>query len=221
LSAGGGLLVTSPISRPRRRETANVIRAATRLLVLAVLALVALPGSAMAAPNPIADCNDNGVLDNKYSNERLRKALEDLPTDLDEYSNCREILSGAITSGSDKGGGRPTLGADGSPLPAEEQAARTQDNEDLAAITADPEKSPPSIKVGDEEVEPGSNGLFDLASASNDLPVPLLVALIALALVALIGGLVAMRERIPALARIPLLSKIPTPRVSLPRFLRR
>jgi hypothetical protein len=197
-----------------------VIRAATRLLVLAVLALMALPGSAMAQ-NPIGDCNDNGKLDKKYNNKELRKAIEDLPTDLDEYSNCREILSGAITSGSDRGGNRPTLGADGSPLPAEEQTARTQDNEDLAAITADPEKSPPSVKVGDEQVEPGSNGLFDLASASNDLPVPLLVALIALALVALIGGLAAMRERIPALARIPLLSKIPTPRVSLPRFFRR
>lgn len=197
-----------------------MIRAATRLLVLAALALMALPAGAMAA-NPIADCNDDGDLDRQYSNERLRKAIEDLPTDLDEYSNCREILSGAITSGSDKGGNRPTLGADGSPLPAEEQTARTQDDEDLAAITADPEKSPPSVKVGEEEVEPGSNGLFDLASASNDLPVPLLVALIAIALVALIGGLVAMRERIPALARIPLLSKIPTPRVSLPRFFRR
>jgi hypothetical protein len=177
---------------------------------------MAVPGSAMA--DPITDCNTDGDLDKQYSNKQLRNAIENLPTDLDEYSNCREILSGAITSGSDKGGNRPTTGADGSPLPADEQAARTKDTEDLAAITADPEKSPPSVQVGDEKVEPGSNGLFDLASASNDLPVPLLVALIALALVALIGGLVAMRERIPALSRIPLLSKIP--RVSLPRFRR-
>ena len=191
-----------------------MIRAATRLLVLAVLAVMAMPGGAVAQ-NPIRDCNDDGVLDKPYTNKELRDAIEKLPTDLDEYSNCREILSGAITSGSDQGGNRPTVGADGSPVPADEQAARTQDTEDLTAITADPEGSPPSVKVGDEKVEPGSNGLFDLASASNDLPVPLLVALIALALVALIGGLVAMRER------IPLLSKIPTPRVSLPRFLRR
>jgi hypothetical protein len=198
-----------------------VIRAARSLLVLVVLALVALPASAMAQNSAIADCNTDGDLDEKYSNKELREAIEDLPTDLDEYSNCREILSGAITSGSDRGGGRPTLGADGSPLPAEEHAARTEDNEDLAAITADPEKRPPSVEVGGEEVEPGSNGLFDLASASNDLPVTLLVALIALALVAVIGGLVALRERIPALARIPLLSKIHMPRVSLPRFFRR
>ena len=193
-----------------------MIRAATSLLVLAVLALLALPGSAMATP--LRDCSSDGDLDKQWSNSALRKAIDNLPTDLDEYSNCRELLTNAITSGSDKGGNRPTLGADGSPLPPDEQAARARDNEDLAAITADPEKSPPGVKVGDEEVEPGSNGLFDLASASNDLPVPLLVALIALALVAVIGGIVAMRERIPALSRIPLLSKIP--RVPFPRFRR-
>jgi hypothetical protein len=183
-----------------------------------VLAILALPGSAIA--NPILDCNNDGDLDKRYSNSELRKALDNLPTDLDEYSNCREILSGAITSGSDKGGNRPTAGADGSVVPPEEHVARAEDNEDLAAITADPESNPPTVEVGGETVEPGSNGLFDLASASNDLPVPLLVALIALALVALIGGLVAMRERVPVLARIPLLSKIPTPRVSFPRFRR-
>jgi hypothetical protein len=178
---------------------------------------MAMPAGAMAQ-NPIGDCNDDGDLDHQYSNKQLRDAIENLPTDLDEYSNCREVLSGAITSGSDKGGNRPTPGTDPAALPQEEHEARAQDNEDLAAITKEPEESPPSVQVGDETVEPGSNGLFDLASASNDLPVPLLVALIALALVALIGGLVAMRERIPALSRIPLLSKIP--RVSLPRFRR-
>jgi hypothetical protein len=183
-----------------------------------VLAVLALPGSAMA--NPIRDCNEDGDLDKPYNNSQLRKALASLPTDLDEYSNCREILSGAITSGSDQGGNRPTVGAGGTAVPPEEAAARAEDNDDLAAITADPESNPPSVQVGGEEVEPGSNGLFDLATSSNDLPAPLLVALIALALVALIGGLVAVRERVPALARIPLLSKIPTPRVSFPRFKR-
>jgi hypothetical protein len=193
-------------------------RAVTSLFVLTVLALLALPGGAMA--NPVIDCARDGDLDKQYSNAELRRALDRIPGDLDEYSNCREILSGAITGGSDRGGNRPTAGADGSPLPVEEQAARGKDGEDLAAITGDPEENRPSVEVGGERVEPGSNGLFDLASASNDLPVPLLVALVALAILAVIGGLVALRERIPALARIPLLSKIPTPRVSLPRFRR-
>ena len=183
-----------------------------------MLALLALPGSAMA--NPVIDCARDGDLDKRYSNAELRRAVDRIPGDLDEYSNCREIISGAITGGSDKGGNRPTAGADGQPLPAGEEAARGKDNEDLAAITGSPDENRPTVEVGGERVEPGSNGLFDLASASNDLPVPLLVALVALAVLAVIGGLVALRERIPALARIPLLSKIPTPRVSFPRFRR-
>lgn len=195
-----------------------MIRAVPKLLALAVLALLALPAGAMA--DPVADCARDGDLDKQYSNAELRKALDRIPGDLDEYSNCREVLAGAIAGGSDKGGNRPTAGADGSPLPPGEQAARDKDSTDLAGITGSPEDNPPNVEVGGERVEPGSNGLFDLASASNDLPVPLLVALVALALVALIGGLVALRERIPALSRIPLLSKIPTPRVSLPRFRR-
>ena len=195
-----------------------MIRAATRLLVLAVLAVLALPAAAMA--NPVRDCNTDGDLDRRYSNAELRRAIDNLPTDLDEYSNCREILSGAISGGSDKGGNRPTAGADGSPLSPSEQAARATDSSLLEEITADPEKHPPSVVVGGQRVEPGSNGLFDLATASNDLPAPLLMALIALAIVATIGGIVALRERIPALARHPLLSKLPTPSVSFPRFWR-
>jgi hypothetical protein len=195
-----------------------VIRAVPTLVVVAVLAMLALPAGATA--NPVMDCARDGDLDKQYSNAELRQGLDRIPGDLDEYSNCREVLAGAISSGSDKGGNRPSAGADGSPVAPDEQAARNQDNADLAGITGNPEDNPPSVEVGGERVEPGSNGLFDLASASNDLPVPLLVALIALALLAVIGGLVALRERVPALARIPLLSKIPTPRVSLPRFRR-
>jgi hypothetical protein len=195
-----------------------VIRVVPKLLVLAMLAMLALPSFATA--NPVMDCARDGDLDKTYSNAELRKALDRIPGDLDEYSNCREVLAGAISGGSDKGGSRPSAGADGSALPPDEQAARDKDNADLAAITDNPEGNPPSVAVGGERVEPGSNGLFDLASASNDLPVPMLLALIALALVALIGGLVALRERIPALARIPLLSKIPTPRVPFARFRR-
>jgi hypothetical protein len=195
-----------------------VIRVVPTLVVVAVLAMLAVPAGAMA--NPVMDCARDGDLDKQYSNAELRQGLDRIPGDLDEYSNCREVIAGAISSGSDRGGNRPTAGADGGPVAADEQAARNQDNADLAGITGNPEDNPPSVQVGGEKVEPGSNGLFDLASASNDLPVPLLVALIALALLALIGGLVALRERVPALARIPLLSKIPTPRVSFPRFRR-
>jgi hypothetical protein len=130
------------------------------------------------------------------------------------------VISAAITGGSDKGGGRGSpgqgVGGAGAADPGE-QGARAQDAADLQAITSEGAGSKdgeaPRVEVGDEAVEPGSNGLFDLASASNELPVPLLTALVCLGLLALAGGTVVLRERVPALGRIPLLNKIPTPRV--------
>jgi hypothetical protein len=199
-----------------------MIRVIRNVLVLGALALVVLPATAQAGA--LSDCTHDNDLDRKYSNSELQKALDNLPTDSDEYSPCREVLSGAIHSGSDRGGGRPSdTSPTGGPLSADEQAERSKDTEALASIAGDVDGSPPSpsVEVGGKTVEPGSDGLFDLASSSNDLPVPLLLALIALALLALTGALVALRSRIPLLARLPLLSKIPAPRVPFPRSSRR
>jgi hypothetical protein len=198
-----------------------VIRVLRNLSVLGVIALLVLPAAAQASA--LTDCVRDNDLDHQYSNSELQKALDNLPTDSDEYGNCREILAGAITAGSDKGGNRPgDPGADGKPLSEKEQSDRQKDNEALADIAGD-NGSPhtPSVDVGGETVEPGDNGLFDLASASNDLPTPLLVALIALAVLAVTGLLVALRGRIPLLARVPLISKIPAPRAPFPRSSRR
>lgn len=204
-------------------------RVPRHLLLLAALALLAFPAPAGATPfQVIKDCNEDGQLDRKYSNDELTKALDNLPSDIDEYSDCREVISAAITGGSDRGENRGAgSGGDGSgggsavPITPEEQAARAQDQADLQALTTpDGRDKPPAVEVGGETVKPGSDGLFDLASESNSIPGPLLAALIALGILALVGGVVALRGRVPALARLPLLSKIPTPRVSLPRFRR-
>jgi hypothetical protein len=192
------------------------------VLLLGALALLVLPAGAQASA--LTDCTRDNDLDRHYSNSELQKALDDLPTDSDEYGNCREILAGAITAGSDKGGGRPSAtGPNGEPLSPNEQAQRSKDSKALAAIAGDAGGDPrtPSVEVGGETVKPGSNGLFGLASASNDLPLPLLAALIALAALAVTGLLVALRGRIPLLARLPLLSKIPAPRAWRPRSSRR
>jgi hypothetical protein len=222
---------------PLERRIRTVTRLPRHLLVVAALALVlvALPGDAFAASplQVIKDCNQDGQLNRKYSNSELRKALDNLPSDIDEYSDCRDVISAAITGGSDKagnrggsgggdaGGGNVAGGGGAAAITPEEQAARTQDQADLQALgSPESRENPPPIDVGGKQVKPGSDGLFDLASTANSVPTPLLVALIALALLAIAGGVVALRGRLPALARIPLLSKIPTPRVSLPRFRR-
>jgi hypothetical protein len=200
-----------------------VIRVARNALLLSALALALLPGAAQAA-DPVIDCARDNDLDHKYSNSELKDALDNLPTDSDEYSLCREVIAGAIHGGSDKGRGRPSAtGPDGGPLSEDEQGRRAKDAEALSAIAGDSGGDPaaPTVQVGDETVKPDSDGVFDLASASNDLPTPLLIALIAIGLLALTGVLVALRPRIPALGRLPVLSKIPAPRVPFPRSSRR
>jgi hypothetical protein len=197
-----------------------VTRVVRKLLPLTVLAVLAAPAAAHA--DPVSDCAQDGKLDHQYSNGQLKKALDNIPSDLAEYSDCQQVISSAIhSSGKGEGHAQAHDAGAGKPVSAKEQAARNKDSQELAGITGDSGDPPtPDLQVGGQDVKPGSNGLFDLASASNDLPVPLLVALIAIALLAVAGGVMALRSRVPALARLPLLSKIPTPRAPFGRFRR-
>jgi hypothetical protein len=188
-----------------KRLTAN-------LLTIGVLALLALPANAFAsADQVIRDCARDGKLDHSYSNSELRKARNNLPSDLDEYSDCRDVIASAIKGGSDRGLGAGSPGVAATD-PAGEAAAQAQDQNDLAAIaTGKGEK--PSVNVGGRKLEPDSSGFFKTGGAANEVPLPLLLALILLSLFALASALGAVRDRVPALASVPLLSKIPTPRV--------
>jgi hypothetical protein len=189
--------------------------------ILVLLVALAAPAVAYGSPDQvIQDCADDGDLDQHYSNSDLDQAENNLPSDLDEYSDCREVIAGAKTSGSDKGGGRrntPSGGA-GATAPkaskAAEHVARKRDRDVLNSLTATHRK--PRLDVGGRKVEPGSNGLFDLSSASNGMPLPLLLALIAVGVLMAAGVLVALRRRVPALARMSL-PRIPVPRIDLSR----
>ena len=193
-------------------------RAVRNLIFLGVFAVLAVPASAVASSDQVlSDCIRDGKLDRKYSNEELREARDRIPADSDEYSDCSDVIASAIKGGSDRGLGAGSPGV-GATDPAGEAAARTEDQGDLAAI-ASGEGEPPTVDVGGQSLEPDSSGFFNLAGAANEVPLPLLIALILLGLFAMASGLAAMRERMPALARMPILSKIPTPRV--PFFQRR
>jgi hypothetical protein len=182
------------------------------LLTIGALALLALPANAFAsADQVIRDCARDGKLDHNYSNSELRKARNNLPSDLDEYSDCRDVIASAIKGGSDRGLGRGSPGVAATD-PAGEAAAQAQDQNDLAAI-ASGKNEKPSVNVGGANLEPDSSGYFNVGGAANEVPLPLLLALILLSLFALASALGAVRDRVPALASVPLLSKIPTPRV--------
>jgi len=187
-------------------------RALRHLVLIGALAVLALPAPAFAsADQVIRDCARDGRLDHKYSNSELRRARNNLPADLDEYSDCRDVIAAAIKGGSDKGLGAGSPGV-GATNPAAEAAAQTLDQGDLAALTSG--KGPaPAVDVGGTSLKPDSSGFFNLGGAANQVPLPLLLALILLSLFALASGLGALRERVPALGEVPFLSKIPAPRV--------
>ena len=193
-----------------QEETPTVSRVPYRSILAAALIALAVPWTAQASGSDvIRDCAEDGRLDRNYSNGELKDARDNLPSDLDEYSDCREVINGAITSGSDRGGGR-----DGGSGPGRD-AARASDIAALDKLTD--RRGKPALNVAGKRVEPDDNGLFDLASATNGLPLPLLLALIAVLLLAAGGGVLALSRRFPGLAeRIPLLSKISLPRVPIP-----
>jgi hypothetical protein len=196
------------------------------LLVLAALTALLVPATAGASPHAvILDCSDDGKLSRDYSNKELRGALDDMPSDLEEYSDCRQVIGSAIGSGGDgnkvggNGGAGDTGGSSGSSggslSGAQTPEDQLSDQQALAAATADAQDD--SIAVGDQQVKPGENGVFDLASAENGVPTPLLLVLIALAVLALGGALLLLRRRLPALGR----GSLPTKWTSLPRGLGR
>jgi hypothetical protein len=175
------------------------------LILIAMMATLALPATAAADPDAvIRDCSVDGKLDGKYSKQDLRQALENLPSDLREYSDCAEIIGAGIGSGAGGNGSKANSAAARAAAAAaggSELSSRAGDQEDLNRIAAD-HRRPDGIQIDGERVTPGSDGLFDAASASNGMPLPLLLALVGLGLLALAGGAVALRSRVPALARV-------------------
>jgi hypothetical protein len=178
------------------------------LVAAAALVALALPATAEGAPTwqkIIQDCQYDGELKKGYSRKDLKKAKKKLPADAAEYGDCAEAIEAALTA--------PAGGRGGGPDSA---AARQQDQQELAALIRDRPK--PTVDVGGKKVTPDEDsGLFDVAGSSNGLPPPLLFALIAIGLIAMGGGAYALRRRIPALSRIPLprisLSRVPFPRL--------
>ena len=151
------------------------------LLLILALGALALPAAAAASgQEAILDCSEDDRLDGTYSRSELRSALAN--------------LSGRGPDAT------PSGGRDRSP---EETDRMAGDARELDRMAGKGERPGP-IEVGGERVSPGSDGMFDVASASNGIPLPLLLALIGLGVLTLAGGFVALRSRVPLLARIPL-----------------
>jgi hypothetical protein len=187
-----------------------------------VAALLLVPAAAHAATDPIKiirDCEDDGVLQGNYSPSELRKARSELPTDIDEYSDCRDVLSRAISgddtpndgSGSTGGGSSTGNGSDtnaggaaGTPTPTPRPQGRGPGDVPMLETQDDWQAVDQAAKHGDRALETGatplSPGTTRLAAdvGRNRLPGSLVAVLALLGAAALSAGAPLIRRRVIA-----------------------
>jgi hypothetical protein len=169
------------------------------ILGIAASTTLSTPSVAFASPEAvIRDCAQDGKLDHHYSLSDLKKAEKKLPTDVNEYTNCADVINQAEVAGSGSkhpsahgaaaGGGGRGSGGSGSASAGDVRALNRAKHGG---------SGPPSLSLQGKKVVPGTGGVFRTAGAANDMPVPVLLALIAVAALTAAGGLVALRRRFP------------------------
>jgi len=178
----------------------------TALVLIAVL-LLGLPAAAHASGSDvIRDCADDGKLDKPYTQKELTDALNNLPSDIDEYTDCRSVIRSAMHGGSGNPGGPGPAGAIISASGA--VAASQADINALTAVQNDSVKGKRrAIPVGGEKVVPGSAGLGGpLAglAASNAMPASLVSAIVLLLILAVVTTFLAARQKFPDVRRAAL-----------------
>ena len=159
----------------------RMLRLALACLVLGLI--VAVPAANAASTTQILrDCADDGVLQGDYKPAELRKARQNIPTDTDEYTDCRDVLARAAAAGV-AGSGSSSGGTGGS---SENQPLESPNTpEGKAAIgKAAGEGAPDPIRLGGRSVLPGTAGLSSDA-VRNELPTPLIIVLALLGAAAL------------------------------------
>jgi hypothetical protein len=186
-----------------------------RRLIVAVAALTLLmtpPAFGWTVNDVIQDCVQNGKLTHDYPPSLIRKARNSLPADVDEYTDCRDLLStpsgggggsgGGSSGGSGGGGGGTGSGGGGG-------GASSSASSHVAKVASTP-TAPPSptelkaldqartdagaVNVGGTPIMPGAAGMTT-GAVDNGLPSTLLVALILLGVAVAAAGGPVLRRR--------------------------
>jgi hypothetical protein len=162
--------------------------------------LLVVPATAGASGRSVVrDCTDNGRIDSRHSQSDYKSALSSLPSDVDEYTDCRQIIeqakrrdasssSSSGGSGGSGGGGGFSGGAGGfggfdsaTPAPASNIPASPSENNALAQAGT---QGGAPVAVAGEPITPGGTGITE-AAFRHDVPGPLLALLVLLGLGAL------------------------------------
>ncbi|HEX4689617.1 MAG TPA: hypothetical protein VH276_02940 [Solirubrobacteraceae bacterium] len=186
--------------------------------VVAMLLVTASPAFADTRQQILRECQD-GALTGDYTAKEIRDARDNIPTDIDQYSNCRQVLTRALlglaggssspSGGSNGGGGAGTGGAggggsgggtggsgagtggSGAPSGGLLTPTTPQDQQALAGAA----KGAGPVDVGGTPVDAAKVGL---GAGRHTLPASVIVALVLLALAAAASA-VPLARRIGAL----------------------
>jgi hypothetical protein len=177
------------------------------LPALLVVLLLGAPTPAWASgSDAIRDCAQDGHLDKKYSQKELRDAYSNLPSDIDEYTDCRQVIRAAMGGGNGNTGGAPPNGI---MTPSGAIAGSQADVEALNQLTtnAAKRKHAPAIAIAGQKIEPGNAGLGGVLgglAGSNGMPASLVAAIAALAILAVVTAYLGAREKLPLVRRLAL-----------------
>ena len=205
----------------------------TILAALTVLALLAVPAISQASGNDvIRDCQDDGHIEGNYSPGEYQDAEDNLPSDVDQYSDCRDVIAqaqadgsrGNGSSGGNGGGGSgggsagsggtggvgATGGASrrgGSPRPYEGDP-KLETRSGAYAPSQEDKSAYDAARSAAAKGGALPEGLAIPAAGdftpakANALPLPVLLALAAVGLLVLGTGALVARKRLPALNRV-------------------
>jgi hypothetical protein len=179
--------------RPQARTPSKAL---TGLLAGAALALFASPAQA-GSIDVIRDCSEDGTLEKSYSQKELSGALDTLPSDLDEYTDCRGVIRGAQLAGA-RGGG-PTDQSHPKSDAGTAKAARKQPTSHETSKIDRTRRSTSAVEVGGGLVRPGATGTgLGQGGFGGDLPGLVLATLVGLGAATLWAAGFALQRRRPA-----------------------
>jgi len=173
-------------SRPCGNRAALVGRLALPAAV-AMLA-VAAPAGADTGSTIIDRCT-HGQSISGFTEQDYQRALQELPTEVEEYSDCGSLIRNAQLAAA--GGGKATAGG-GAPV-----AATPLTPAERTVLSRVPKVGAEPLVVGNAVIHPGVVH-FDASSALSSLPNPLLAILALLFALALVLAGGALRNRVRA-----------------------
>jgi len=199
---------------PTRRDRPRIATLACVLTVALASALALAPAAPASGTSVVTDCADDSRLDKRYTPADYKDALQNIPTDVDEYTDCRDVIrraqlaqaggggDGGSSTGSGDGGGSSGGGAGGASPGAGSGATAGLDAFQTLLDGASPQEraavqgaigSPADVRIGGRALRPDAMGDGDLGTL-NALPAPFLVVLLLLAIGTVAATLPALRS---------------------------